>query len=72
MFLYLVKYAFLLYSIYKFLGWSSVKYQFVYSFWGVCYLEGIKYVEHYGLQRKNYEKVIYDFNYKSKGGNTFD
>jgi alkane 1-monooxygenase len=39
----------LLTTIYLVLGLSSLKYQLVYTFWGVWYLEVINYIEHYGI-----------------------
>jgi len=50
----------LLTTIYLTLGWSALKYQFVYTFWGVWYLEVINYIEHYGLQREKDENGIYE------------
>ena len=50
----------LLTTIYLVLGWSSLKYQLVYTFWGVWYLEVINYIEHYGIQREKDENGIYE------------
>lgn len=36
-------------TIYLVLGWESVKYQGIYTLWGVFFLELINYIEHYGL-----------------------
>jgi alkane 1-monooxygenase len=46
--------------IYVFLGPTSLKYQLVYSMWGVWYLELINYIEHYGLLREKDENGIYE------------
>ena len=47
-------------AIYLVFGWSSVKFQFAYSITGICFLEGINYIEHYGLERKMDEDGIYE------------
>lgn len=46
--------------IYKYLGFSSVKYQFVYTFWGIFFLDVANYFEHYGLQRKRDKNGIHE------------
>lgn len=47
-------------AIYYFLGWQSLKYQFLYSFWGTFWLIGGNYVEHYGLTRLKDKNGIYE------------
>lgn len=47
-------------AIYFFLGWESIKYQMVYTFWGVVFLEIINYIEHYGLERQKDKDGIYE------------
>ena len=46
--------------IYKTLGLYSLVYQFIYTFWGIFYLESINYIEHYGLKRNKDENGIYE------------
>jgi alkane 1-monooxygenase len=50
----------MLFSIYYFLGWESIKYQLCYNCWGVLFLESINYIEHYGLLRRQDENGIYE------------
>jgi alkane 1-monooxygenase len=45
--------------IYWSLGWQSLKYQMVYSMWGIIFLEVINYIEHYGLVRNRDENGVY-------------
>lgn len=47
-------------SILFFLGWSSLKYQFMYTLFGMFFLELINYIEHYGLLRQKDENGIYE------------
>uniref|UniRef100_A0A7S3FVZ8 Fatty acid desaturase domain-containing protein n=1 Tax=Strombidium rassoulzadegani TaxID=1082188 RepID=A0A7S3FVZ8_9SPIT len=52
--------AAILSTIYLTLGWASLKHQLVYTLFGVLFLEGINYLEHYGLQRKKDENGYYE------------
>lgn len=47
-------------TIYFFLGFGSLKYQFCYTLMGMFFLELINYIEHYGLLRKQDENGIYE------------
>jgi alkane 1-monooxygenase len=47
-------------TIYFTLGWSSLKHQFVYTFWGIFFLELINYIEHYGILRNKDQNGIYE------------
>jgi len=47
-------------TIFFFLGWSSLKYQFYYTCMGMFFLELINYIEHYGLLRQKDENGIYE------------
>jgi len=47
-------------AIYYFLGWNSLKYQFVYTLWGIWYIEQINYIEHYGIIREKDQNGIYE------------
>jgi alkane 1-monooxygenase len=46
--------------IYILLGWNSVKYQIVYTLWGIFFLELINYIEHYGILRLKDEQGVYE------------
>lgn len=46
--------------IYEFLGASSLKFQFAYTFWGIFFLDLANYFEHYGLERKKDKNGIYE------------
>ena len=50
----------LLSTVYFIFGWSSLKYQFLYSFQGMFFLELINYLEHYGMERRKDENGIYE------------
>lgn len=58
--LYFVIHSSICFSIYVLLGWESLKYQMVYTFWGVFFLEVINYIEHYGLERLKDEDGVYE------------
>lgn len=47
-------------SIYHFLGWGSIKLQMLHTFWGLYFLDGGNYIEHYGLLRKKDKNGIYE------------
>ena len=47
-------------AIYLVFGWQSVKFQCCYALAGIFFLEGINYIEHYGLERKKDEDGIYE------------
>lgn len=44
-----IVHAVMLAIIYHFLGWASLMYQFVYTFFGLWYVGVVNFVEHYGL-----------------------
>lgn len=46
--------------IYETLGLASLKFQFVYTFWGIFFLDLANYFEHYGLVRKKDKNGIYE------------
>jgi len=46
---YFLIHSLILATIYYFLGFSSLKYQLVYTLWGIWYLETVNYIEHYGI-----------------------
>jgi alkane 1-monooxygenase len=46
--------------IYLYFGFLSLIYFFVSSSIGVVYLEGVNYIEHYGLLRKEISKGVYE------------
>jgi alkane 1-monooxygenase len=58
--LYFIIHASLMMAIYVLLGWQSFKYQLLYIFWGVFYLELVDYIEHYGLERSLDKEGIYE------------
>ena len=47
--LYLFIHSSIVGTIYIVLGWESVKYQAMYTFWGIFFMEQVNYIEHYGL-----------------------
>lgn len=47
-------------AIYHFLGWQSLKFQALYVFWGLYFLDGGNYIEHYGLLRKQDKNGLYE------------
>lgn len=60
MFAYFMVHGTIIFTIYMFLGWSSVKHQMFYALFQVLFLETVNYLEHYGLQRKKDEHGIYE------------
>ena len=59
--------------IYMVFGWSSLKFQLVYNLVGMLFLEGINYIEHYGLVRMKdadgiYESISKMHSWNSKSG----
>jgi alkane 1-monooxygenase len=42
----------IIYSIYHFLGWESLKFNFLYVILGLYWVEVSNYIEHYGILRK--------------------
>ena len=50
----------LLVLIYETLGLASLKFQFLYAFWGIFFLDLANYFEHYGLVRKKDKNGIYE------------
>lgn len=58
--LYFMIHASIVTAIYVFLGWESLKYQMVYTCWGIFFLELINYIEHYGILRRKDENGIYE------------
>ena len=46
--------------IYETLGLASLKFQFLYAFWGIFFLDLANYFEHYGLVRKKDKNGIYE------------
>lgn len=50
----------LIFLVYYFLGWSSLKYQILYGIGGYGQLELINYIEHYGILRKKDENGVYE------------
>jgi alkane 1-monooxygenase len=50
----------LILGVYFIFGWTSLKYQFLYAFQGMFYLELINYIEHYGMERQKDENGIYE------------
>lgn len=57
---YFLIHSLLVVIIYETLGLASVKFQFVYTFWGIFFLDMANYFEHYGLERKKDKNGIYE------------
>lgn len=60
MFWYQIFHGSILYTIYHFLGWNSLKFQLLYTVLGIYWLETVNYIEHYGMLRKKDENGIYE------------
>lgn len=58
--LYFLIHSSMLIIIYAFLGLSSLKFQLMYAFWGIFFLDLANYFEHYGLQRRKDKNGIYE------------
>lgn len=52
--------ATILYGVYYFLGWESLKFYLCYIIVGLYWVECVNYIEHYGMQRKKDENGVYE------------